>query len=293
MRITESMITRGLLVDVNDCRVKMNESQKSISTGKAIRKVSDDPARFTKASNLKEKYSRNEQYLQNIQEAIGWVDNTSTLLEDIYSLSLEAQEVVNTAANLTSDSNIRQNLASQVDSTLNEMLTLTNSKYLDKYVFGGNQTKGQTPFSLTEDGAEYTGNANRMYRKVADNAVLAINVSGERLLEIDPFTPMIELKSALEQNDTEKINELLDTINTLASQLSGLCSECGTIKNQLLLSQNRLETANLNLETVLSNLEDADMATAITRYNTDELAYQSALQVISDVINNSLLNFLG
>ena len=293
MRITESMITRGLLVDVNDCRVKMNESQKSISTGKAIRKVSDDPARFTKASNLKEKYSRNEQYLQNIQEAIGWVDNTNTMLEDIYSLSLEAQEVVNTAANLTSDSNIRQNLASQVDSTLNEMLTLSNSKYLDKYVFGGNQTKGQAPFSLTEDGAEYTGNANRMYRKVADNAVLAINVSGERLLEIDPFTPMLELKSALEQNDTEKINELLDTMNTLASRLSGLCSECGTIKNQLLLSQNRLETANLNLETVLSNLEDADMATAITRYNTDELAYQSALQVISDVINNSLLNFLG
>ena len=58
------------------------------------------------------------------------------------------------------------------------------------------------------------------------------------------------------------------------------------------MTNNRLEVANTNLSSLISELEDADLTEVIAQYNSNEMAYQAALQVTSSVLNLNILDFL-
>jgi flagellar hook-associated protein 3 FlgL len=100
------------------------------------------------------------------------------------------------------------------------------------------------------------------------------------------------LKSALESNDKEMINDSIGTIKNASDQISSINTAMGSLQNQLKTTKQRLETTNINLRSYLSDTEDTDMAEAITNYNAQETAYKAALQATSDALNLNILNFI-
>jgi len=57
--------------------------------------------------------------------------------------------------------------------------------------------------------------------------------------------------------------------------------------------QQRLEDQNLATTALLSSIEDVDFVEAITRFQTLQTALQASLQTSAQVLNTSLLDFLG
>ena len=83
MRITESMITKSLLSNINRNRETMHSIQESISTGKEVEKSSDNPVQFYRANRFRQSIKLNDQFLENIRDAKSWMQETSSNLDGL------------------------------------------------------------------------------------------------------------------------------------------------------------------------------------------------------------------
>ena len=48
----------------------------------------------------------------------------------------------------------------------------------------------------------------------------------------------------------------------------------------------------MNLASYVSSLEDVDMAEAVLKYNSEEIAYKAALQSTGNIMKTSLLDYI-
>ncbi|HMA62449.1 MAG TPA: flagellar hook-associated protein FlgL [bacterium] len=293
MRITNSMIARNLLKNIQDNQQSMYSTQEAVSTGKNIQEPSDNPVGFSKSSRFRNTIRKNDQYLSTLQSSQGWIDSTTGVLDQMHNRLLDARAIATRASDLSSDDDgARNTMANQIEDIINELVSLGNSTHLDKFLFGGTKTKGEKPFKYENNTVTYNGNTENIYRKVADNFNVAINLKGSQLVNDGIFSALTDLKEALETNHGEAINESIDTIKDASDQIGSMNTAMGSLKTQLETTEHRLETTNLNLKSYLSDTEDTDMAEAITRYNAQETAYKAALQTTSDALNLNILNFI-
>ena len=292
MRITESMITKSLLSTINQNRESMHSIQESITTGKEVRHSSDDPIQFFRANRFRQGIKQNEQYLENIQNANSWLQATYSNLDSMLSHVMTLRERAVQGANDTFSAENRLQMASEIDHMLEDLVNIANESFLDKNLFSGTKTKIKSPFLFDGDSVDYQGNTGKMNRRISENLTININVTGQDLLDTDIFNAALSLRTALENDDTNEIENMIESIDLASEKLISLNTGIGSIQQQLDLAENRLETANLNLATFLSDTEDVDLASAITQYNSEELAYQAALQSTANILRLNIMNFL-
>jgi len=292
MRITQSIIMRSLLQNVNSSKENINKHQTAIATGKEVRNSSSNPVRFARASRFRKTISRNEQYLKNINDAKGWLDTTTSLLDDISSTMIDAKEIAIQAADESNNAEDRSMFADKIDSVINDIINLANSTYLGKYVFGGTNTLGDKPFSYDGVTVTYNGNSQNINRRIAENYNVSINITGSQLEDTNLFSSLVDLRDALNSNDTTSIQSSIENLSSTSEELFSLTSALGSVKNQLTMTEKRLDTANMNLSSYLSQTEDVDLSKAITEYNAEEMTYKAALSTTSDAIHLNLLEFI-
>ena len=292
MRITESMITKSLLSTINQNRESMHSIQESITTGKEVSHSSDDPIQFFRANRFRQGIKQNEQYLENIQNANSWLQATYSNLDSMLSQVMTLRERAVQGANDTFSPENRLQMASDIDHMLEDLVNIANESFLDKNLFSGTKTKIKSPFLFDGDSVDYQGNTGKMNRRISENLTININVTGQDLLDTDIFNAALSLRTALENDDTNEIENMIESIDLASEKLISLNTGIGSIQQQLDLAENRLETANLNLATFLSDTEDVDLASAITQYNSEELAYQAALQSTANILRLNIMNFL-
>jgi flagellar hook-associated protein 3 FlgL len=292
MRVTQSIVSRNLLNSINQTQVSLSKSQNEISTGTAVAKSSDNPTSFAKATQYRNTIAANETYLSNIDYANGWIDNTSSLLDSIYEQVTQAIEVATSGADASNSASTRETLAEEVDGIIDEVMSLVNSTYLSKNVFAGTVTTGTDAFTYDGTSVTYNGNSESIMSRVAENSNIKINITGSQLEDTGIFQSLIDLRDALNSNDSEAVSTTLDSLNSIAENISSMTSSLGSKSSQLDIIANRLETANTNLESILSSLTDADTAVSLIEYSTAETAYQAALEIASEALNMSILNFI-
>ena len=117
-------------------------------------------------------------------------------------------------------------------------------------------------------------------------------MTGQDILDTNIFNAALGLRTALENDDTNEIANMIDSIDSASEKMISLNTSIGSIQQQLELAEDRLETANLNLSTFLSETEDVDLASAITQYNSEEIAYQAALQSTANILRLNIMDFL-
>ncbi len=292
MRVTQSMITRNLVRDLLESRDNMSNLQKTISSGKDIKKASDDPVKFNMANRYRKTIALNEMYLKNITDAQSWVSMTSEIIDDLYEQNLSAKEIALRASDNSLNADVRANLTSEVDAIISEMVSLLNTQYMGKYLFSGTMTKGKAPFQYNNGTLTYQGNEGQIIRRIADGISVTVNISGEVFQEMGLIEHLLDLRNGLQNNDLTLIKNAINGVENSSEKLLAVTTQLGSLKNQLSMTQNRLEVTNTNLSSFISNLEDANIAEVITRYNAEELAYNAALQVTASTFDLSILDFL-
>lgn len=292
MRITESMITKSLLSSINRNKESMHSIQKTITTGKEIEKSSDDPVQFYRANRFRQSLKQNEQYLENIQNANGWLMATSGSLDSMLDQVIALREKAIQGADDSLDAGSRLHIANTVKNIIEDLISLSNESFMDKNLFSGTKTKIHSPFEYDGDAVNYKGNVGKMNRRISENFTIHININGQDLLDTNLFDSALNLKTALENNDGNAISDVIGTLDTVSEKLISLNTGIGSIQQQLDLAEDRLRTANLNLSSFLSDTEDVDLATAITNYNSEEMAYQAALSSTADILRLNIMDFL-
>src|SRR3954451_15731202 len=86
-RITNNMMSRSVLSDLNDIAGKQAQTRRQMSSGKAITKPSDDPYAAGRAMSLRSELAGIKQHERNVQDAQGWMTVTSTALTQITDMN--------------------------------------------------------------------------------------------------------------------------------------------------------------------------------------------------------------
>ncbi len=292
MRITSAMFMRNAVARLFQNRADMMKTQERIATQKKIEKPSDNPVGFSRAERLREAYRQNEVFMKNIDDSEGWMDNTSSLLDQLHQYAMDAVTQASHGLDAVTTDDVRQAIASQLTGILQEAVSVGNSTYMGKNVFAGTETKIEQPFQQNGLDVSYGGNDGKIKRRISKQIVMDLNVSGNEIMDTHFFSAMKETIEALQNGDQDAIQNALDHLKSAEKKVLKLSTVYGSKISNLQLIKDRLITTNENFKKFISQEEDAVLEEELVHLKTQQVAYQATLQTTSEVMNLSILKFM-
>jgi flagellar hook-associated protein 3 FlgL len=302
MRVSNDMISRIFLLNLENSVTRILRIQERISTGRRINRPSDDPIGTTKALNLRMLEKLNEQYQKNIEDASSWLNFNDSVLDDLQTALNRAKGIAIQGSDSTLNTEDRSALANETNQLLEHIFSIANSKFRGKYLFSGTQTT-TPPYIATRDGitGEITAVASNpagldgeIQREIGQGVRLSINVSGNDVFTkgVDIFQTLMDLRDALKADDPGQVADVLDDLDTASHQLITAQSRIGAKENRVESALSWLQDENLNIVKLLSETEDADFIKEIADLEQQEVIYQSTLALGGRIILPSLIDFI-
>lgn len=106
------------------------------------------------------------------------------------------------------------------------------------------------------------------------------------------FGALSNLISALETNDSEIVQELLESFDSNISRLITLRTRVGSILNTIQLTQDSLESNNVNYAEQKSKIMDVDVAEVFSDIMKQQSVLKTTYQSSKALMNQTLLDFL-
>jgi len=133
----------------------MAKLQEQVSTGSRINRISDDPAAAYRVLGLNTNVKSLENYINNLSEVISILELSSTIIEAITSNFTETQIRLTQITSGIYDEAARKITAEGINDILEQTVSLTNTKHMDQYLFGGTNT-GSAPYTVERTNGKIT-----------------------------------------------------------------------------------------------------------------------------------------
>ncbi len=310
MRVTNSMLLSNYLKNINNNLNSVGEMQQQMATGKRINKISDDPIGAISSMQVRSKIYKTEQYQKNVDKALSWLDESESSVLEVNEVLKTAYETAVNQSTGTMDPQDKKAAAELIAQLRDHLVSVGNAKSGDKYIFGGYNVTN-APFEVNAagdilyNGRDLTDETDPVLAGMADesisyavgfNITLGVSINGAQLFgtgDDNLYTILDNFYNAL--NSDAPASELSGYITKLQDAQSNVLSieaEIGGKTNRLELIQNRFEDDILTYTDRKSKIEDVDEADAIMNYKMAETVYQASLQIGSNIIQLSLVDFL-
>jgi flagellar hook-associated protein 3 FlgL len=305
MRITTNMVHRSVLSDLNSLTDKLSRTQQRAASGKQITRPSDDPYGTSRAMTLRSSLASNDVYKSNIEDAEDWQNTTEAALDSITQYVHRANDLLIQGSSDTADATSRNALADEIDQIVQGVKETANAQYGDKYVFSGTATA--TPPYVQGADDTYKGDQGGLnpaipgvLREIGPGVTMSINSVGQEILGDGQAAGDKKLLDTLRTISQDlragngaalrgtDITQLGDNLN----QVLAVRSRNGAATNRLTAADSRLEDIATSVTKQLSDTEDADMAQTMIDFNSQSVAYQSALRAGANLVQSSLMDFL-
>ncbi|MBC7533560.1 MAG: flagellar hook-associated protein FlgL [Oligoflexus sp.] len=283
---------------MNEAKTENANNLEQLSTQKRVTRVSDDPVAVGQILRRRNQLSNIDQYTKNIEFTKGYIDRTESSLQGIHDYLIRAKELAVNLSNGTYAQNSREAAGLEVGEIVQGVVSLANSQYNNRYVFGGFRT--QTP-PVTGDG-QFTGDDGAVFLQVETGNFRQINLQARGLFEPNAderakgHFGMVEtlalLRDSLKDNDIHGIRKAMDELDFQMDKTTSSQSVLGATYNAVDETSKRLELNNELTHEDLSRLEDADVYKATTDFKKSEAVLQSTLMASNKLLQPSLLNFL-
>jgi flagellar hook-associated protein 3 FlgL len=300
-RITNSMISRSVLSDLNDVSTQLARTQQRMASGKQITRPSDDPYGTSRALTLRSDVAATQQYQRNVGEAVGWQNITDAALSKINEAHLRARELTIPGASDSSGQAARNSAAAEIDQLIEAVKGEANASYGGRYVFSGTATSTR-PYAV--GGADaYAGNTAAVAREIGPGVAVQVNVVGQSLLgdgqaanDGKLLDTLRDIAQHLRGGTVADGNALrtgdLQALDTNLNALTQARATVGATTNRLEAADSRLSQTEESVTKLLSEVEDADMAKTLIDFSMQQNVYQSALHAGANIIQQSLLDWL-
>ncbi len=306
-RVTNSQMVNDLIRTLNERMRTLSDLQNQLTTGKSVNYASDDPGAAGLILELRNHLRQNTQFQENVDSAIGWLTATESTLQQLNEILTQARADAVEGSNQATTPEGMMALADEVNSYLENILSLANADYSGKFLFGGTNTD-EAAFNAMRDPAtdwitsvtaNPDGTSGAVTRQIDTYEQMQINIGGVDLFlpngtggAEDVFQVLINLRDALQTGDVDLVGATITQIDAVMGNASDFTSLAGSRVTRLTDMQLRLLTNETNLTGQLSNVEDADLVTLMTEMTLEQNAYQAALNVGSMIIQPSLVNFM-
>ncbi|MEN6473141.1 MAG: flagellar hook-associated protein FlgL [Syntrophaceae bacterium] len=295
MRVTNRDLYYQLVRDIGNVSEKMLDLNKQLSSAKRINKPSEDPVGMASVLVTRTELNAFDQFSKSIVNGRGWLNSTDSILQELDNLLARASELATSQSSDTATADTRTGTAEEVHELYEQILGLANSKYGNKYMFGGTITQ-TAPFEDVSGVVQYNGNDDTFSIKIGKTDTVQISLPGSEVFTNPSgniFTTLSNLEQALRNNDQTAIRASLTDIEDASQVIYNNLASVGARENRLDYTETRLGTAKTDTTERLSETEDLDYAEAILYLQNQQVIYQATLKSASMITSMSLMNYIS
>ena len=182
MRISTSQMHNQALDRMMNAQRELAKTQDQIATGRRYTTAADDPVGAVQVERLNTELATRAQYQKNIDLAESELRLEESSLEQAGNLLQRVRELTVQAGNAINTPEDRRFIAAEMETRLDELMQLMNTRLASgDYLFGGN-VGGQPPFVRDASGAiRYQGDEGQRAVKIDASISLPVNDSGKHL----------------------------------------------------------------------------------------------------------------
>lgn len=293
MRISNRSVHDRLLMHIQQATSRLNETQERVASGRTINRPSDDPFATARALAARSKLDTVGQRIRTSDLATTELGVVESALDSLGEVMTRAQELATQADSSALDGDARRQIATEVEQLLNEVLSIANTSYSGRRIFGGHQDGEPFTPDLPANPTviNYNGDAGQVVREIGDGETVAVNIDGEPLFD-GIFASLISFRDALESNDRTAMNTAADQIGHEIDTVLTARGEVGARMRRIEMTWDRLTEEELELRTTISGLEEIDLTKEVVELEMRDTAFQAALSATARSMGVSLLDFL-
>ena len=182
MRLSSAQIFNQSITSVLQKQTATSKILEQLSSGKKVNTAGDDPVAALGIDNLNQRNALVDQFMKNIDYATNRLAVTESKLGSAENLASSIREQVMRAVNGTLADSERQMIADEMKGSLEELLSIANSKdESGNYMFSGYSTDKE-PFAFdnsTPPKIVYSGDSGIRNSLVQSGVALGTNVPGD------------------------------------------------------------------------------------------------------------------
>jgi len=321
VRVTNSMLSKSFLRDLNRNQSNLKKINSQLASGKEISRPSDDPYKVARSMQLNSDIKAATQYNENIKDTTNWLDTTDTALQQLENSFQRIRELMVSSGDAAYGVDEKKAIKDEINEKVNEIAQILNTNFDGKYIFGGTKVNSK-PVIV---GSDVTGN-NKLYFgssegtiitdpsesnevkmlasdlmvEISQGVTMKYNVSATEILEfgeepnkVNVMNLLTDITNSLDSEDSSEVaGKLLGQMDSTISNLLKIMSEVGSKQNRMESAATQNEDQILNLKDVLSKTEDIDFAEKTIEATVAQTVYMASLQVSARIIQPTLLDFL-
>lgn len=126
--------------------------QEQASTGARINRASDDPSTAHRILGLSSQKRSLESFMANLVEAVSALEVGSTVIAEMGSQLVEVRSLLTQVTGGIYGEDARHRIADGINDTLEQMVSLANTKHANQFIFGGGNTTSRPYVAERSDG---------------------------------------------------------------------------------------------------------------------------------------------
>jgi flagellar hook-associated protein 3 FlgL len=139
-RVSNQMIYSQSLNGINSKLSTLTELNLQSSTQKRVNRPSDDPTATVNILDHKDSLRSFEQYLQNVDTAKGWLQQSDSTLLQVSTILSRVKELAEETATGTVSATNRQQASYEVRQLFEQLVGMANTKYQGQSIYAGQKT---------------------------------------------------------------------------------------------------------------------------------------------------------
>lgn len=294
MRITQKSMFASFMRDVNKNRGEMAQIQSDLSSGREVRRPSQDPVSFQSSRIIEGNIEKNNQFQSNINSGLRQGRLAQEAMDGVIDALIQVKDIMVKGASDSVGESEREAMADEISGIRNQIVDSLNAQYGDRYLFAGTNS-GEKPFEVTAGVVTNNSNDKAPHIVAADGVEIDISITGQEMADTDAgdmFDIIGNIEDALRNNDDQALNGLLPDSDEAIEHVTNLTSKLGDNINRMDFMFEQYESTKITQESDVSELVDTNYAEAFSRLQRNQVAYESAMAAHSKMFKNVLLNYI-
>ena len=298
--------SQAFLVNIERVQQQVADATQQVSSGRKVNVASDAPDEVDAILQLRADMARNSQIQSNLGLAKADADAADAALTSASQLMDRAITLGSQGATFTLDAAGRQSIAAEVQSLQDQMLAVSRTTVQGRYIFSGDADN--TPAYASDPSAP--NGVDRLLTAPATQRVedpsggsfavgkTAQDIFDDRapddsLASDNVFAALNNLRTALENNDTDGITAAVGSLHEASDHLNASQAFYGSVQNRIADATNFANQYDVQLQTELSQKQDADVAQEAMLMSQGNIQLEAAFQMQAKMPHTSLFDFLG
>lgn len=307
MRITTAYAFESSIGNLQRRQQALSETQEQLTSGKRVRKPSDDPSAMAQAERALAAERRAESQMRALDASRNAMQMAEGALGSAGEMLQQARELLVSAGNGSYTDAQRRTIGEAIRGLRNDLLAVANrSDGAGRYLFGG-QGADAPPLADAPGGVAWTASAGQAQAASGESSPLAIDGRAAWLEVPDPANPggTLSLFDTLDRvvgelltpgrssaDVAQTVRNGLAEFDAAADNLGAWRARAGEALNRIDGITERLSQGKLDAQRERSDAEDLDMLAAISEFQNRQTGYDAALKTYSMVQQMSLLQYL-